>query len=393
MPAAATPESARPSKRPQANGRSPARRHALLALVALALAVPPAGSASSKPSERQLRHALDRVIETGVPGAVVLARDGGRTIALAGGFGDVKQQTATKATDRFRVGSITKTFVATLVLRLVADGKLALDDTVEQRLPGVVANGGSITVRQLLNMTSGLFDYLNDGDSTVTDRLLAGDLTHRWSPLSLLAISNAHEPRFAPGARWSYCSTCYVLLGLIVEKATGHPLGSELRRRVFAPAGLSSTSFDTEPRIAGPHAHGYERLSKRLTDVSVLSPSYGWAAGAVVSNAPDLARFYRALLGGKLLRPELLRAMEAPVANGKSAVAPYGLGLIRMSLGCGTVFGHAGSIAGYEAYAYNNKDGRRQAVVLVSLGEFSQSRKSAEAIQHLLATTYCGSRR
>ena len=398
MTAPTTSASPKPSDRPRAEANRLASRqalHSLLALVAvaLALALPAAGAGSVKPSEPQLQHALDRVIATGVPGAVVLARDGSRTITVAGGYGNVKQRTPTRTSDRFRVGSITKTFVATLVLQLVADGKLALNDTVEQRLPGVIANGRSITVRQLLNMTSGLFDYLNDGDSTVTERLLAGDLTHRWPPLSLIAISNAHKPRFAPGTRWSYCSTCYVLLGLIAEKATGHPLGSELRRRVFAPAGLRSTSFDTEPLIAGPHAHGYERLSKRLTDVSVLSPSYGWAAGAVVSNAPDLARFYRALLGGKLLRPDLLRAMEAPVANGKSGVAPYGLGLIRLSLGCGTVFGHAGSIAGYEAYAYNSKDGRHQAVVLVSLGEFSQSRTSAKAIQQLLATTYCGSRR
>ena len=172
MPAAATPTAPRASDRPQAKVRRTARRLALLALVALGLAVPPAASASVKPSEPQLRHALDRVIATGVPGAVVLAREGGRTITLAGGFGNVKQQTATRASDRFRVGSVTKTFVATLVLRLVADRKLALDDTVEQRLPGVVPNGGSITVRQLLNMTSGLFDYLNDGDSTV-DRTAA----------------------------------------------------------------------------------------------------------------------------------------------------------------------------------------------------------------------------
>ena len=226
MTAAATAPSPKRSDRSQAKASRLARRHALhalLALVALALALPATGAGSVEPSEPQLRHALDRVIASGVPGAVVLARDGSRWITLAGGYGNLKQRTPTRTSDRFRVGSITKTFVATLVLQLVADGKLALNDTVEQRLPGVVANGRSITVRQLLNMTSGLFDYLNDGDSTVTERLLAGDLTHRWSPLSLIAISNAHKPRFAPGTRWSYCSTCYVLLGLIAEESDGPP--------------------------------------------------------------------------------------------------------------------------------------------------------------------------
>jgi D-alanyl-D-alanine carboxypeptidase len=362
-------------------------------VVAFALAAT-AAVASLEPASTtrpRLQYALDRLIASGVPGAVVLARDGNRTITLAGGYGNLKQKTPTKATDRFRVGSITKTFVATVVLQLVGENKLGLDDTIEQWLPSVVPNGKSITVRQLLNMTSGLFDYLNDGDTTVDDRLFKGDLTYRWSPLELIAISNAHKPRFTPGTGWSYCSTCYVLLGLMVEKSTGNPLGTELRRRVFVPARLRSTSFDTQPRIAGPHAHGYERVvANRLTDVSVLSPSYGWAAGAVVSNAGDLARFYRALLGGRLLRPDLLRAMESRVRIGSSGrFAPYGLGLFRSSLGCGVVFGHAGSIAGYEAHAYSSKDGRRQAVVLVSLGSYSQSKRTASAIESALATAYC----
>ena len=133
----------------------------------------------------------------------MLARQGNHTTLLASGYGNLKQKTRLRTSDRFRVGSITKTFVATLVLQLVGEGKLSLDDTVEQRLPGVIPNGKAITVRQLLNMTSGLFDYLNDGDTTVDDKLLAGELTYRWSPLELIAISNKHEPRFAPGRRGS----------------------------------------------------------------------------------------------------------------------------------------------------------------------------------------------
>src|SRR5207247_10481988 len=132
--------------------------------------------------------------------------------------------------DPVRVCSVLKKFRATSALQRVGEGTLSPDDTVERRLPGVIPNGKSITVRQLLNMTSGLFDYLNDGDTTVDDKLLAGDLTYRWSPLKLIAISNRHRPRFAPGTAWEYCSTCYVLLGLIVEKTTRHTLGAELKR-------------------------------------------------------------------------------------------------------------------------------------------------------------------
>jgi len=308
-----------PGHPPTTTGRRPrivarSTTVALLACVVLALGAATASAATSTPpasaAKPRLQQALDRVIASGVPGAVLLTRDGDRTIALAGGYGNARQRTATRTTDRFRVGSVTKTFTATVVLQLVAEGRIALDDTVEERLPGVIPNGEGITVRQLLNMTSGLFDYLNDGDSTVDDRLLKGELTYRWAPRELIAISNRHEPRFAPGSGWSYCSTCYVLLGMMVEKTTGHSLGAELRRRIFVPAGLRSTTFDAGPRITGAHAHGYEVLGKQLTDVSVVSPSHGWAAGGLVSNAEDLARFYRALLGGHLLRADLLREME-----------------------------------------------------------------------------------
>ena len=275
---------------------------ASIAVLALAL-VGPAASATpttTASSTSELQRALDQLVAAGVPGAVVLARQGNHTTLLASGYGNLKQKTRLRTSDRFRVGSITKTFVATLVLQLVGEGKLSLDDTVEQRLPGVIPNGKAITIRQLLNMTSGLFDYLNDGDTTVDDKLLAGELTYRWSPLELIAISNKHKPRFAPGTAWEYCSTCYVLLGLIVEKRTGHPLAAELKRRIFVPAGLKATSFDTEPQIGGAHAHGYELLGKPpLTDVSILSPSHGWAAGALVSNA----RRPRPLLPRALPRP------------------------------------------------------------------------------------------
>ena len=265
------------------------------------------------------------------------------------------------------------------MLQLVAEGKLALDDTVEQRLPGVIPNGKSITVRQLLNMTSGLFDYLNDGDSTVDDRLLS-----RRPDLSLVAAPADRDLERAQASvrarhPWSYCSTCYVLLGLIVEKATGHPLGGRAPTTGSScRAGLRSTTFDTEPRIAGPHAHGYELLGKQLTDVSVLSPSLRLGRRRARLERPRP----RTLLPRPPRRPAPPPG-SAPRHGDRRPVRigfgprRYGLRPHQESLGCGIVFGHPGAIAGYEAYAYNSKDGRHQAVVLVSLGEFSQSRKSA----------------
>src|SRR4051812_17236331 len=179
-------------------------------------------TAPSAATHATLQRALDRAVNARVPGAVLLAREGNHKLRLASGYADLKHRTRMHASDRFRVGNITTTFVATVVLQLVGEGKLALDDTVESRLPDAIPNGGAITLRQLLNMRSGLFDYLNDGDTTVTNWLLTGDPTSRWSPLELIAISNRHEPRFAPDTAWSYCGTCCVLLGQIIERTTGH---------------------------------------------------------------------------------------------------------------------------------------------------------------------------
>lgn len=309
--------------------------------------------------EAQLQRALDQVVAAGVPGAVLLVREGDRTTRLTSGLDDLKPQRPMRAGDRFRVGSITKSFVSTVALQLVGERKLALEDTVERWLHGVVPNGKRITVRQLLNHTSGLFDY--SGDRTFVARAFLHPLTD-WTPRRIVAIATAHKARFAPGADWSYSDTNYYVLGLIVEPATKHSLGSELRQRIFAPLHLRATSFPTGPRIAGRYAHGY--FLRPLADVSVGSPSVQWAAGALVSNADDLARFYRALLSGRLLRPNLLRVMETVVTPAPGFA--YGLGLQKLRKSCGAVWGHTGASPSYVANALNSRDGRREVVVLVN---------------------------
>ena len=369
-------------------------RNSVLMWIALTLAAGvTATAATAGPGrEAKLQRALDQLVAAGAPGAIAVVRDGDRTIRLTSGYGNLERRTPMRATDRVRIGSLTKSFVAAVVLQLVGERKLALDDTVERWLPGLVPNGRAMTVRQLLNMTSGLFDYLNDGDTTAMKPLLQGNLTYVWQPRQLLEIALSHRPKFAPGAGWSYCNTCYVALGLIVEAAIGHPIGAELRRRIFAPLHLRGTTFDTKPRIAGRHAHGYELIGKPpLTDVSVFSPSITWAAGAIVSTSADVMSFYRALLDGRLVRPALLREMRTTVASDPGA--RYGLGLWAPRLPCGVAWGNAGGIPGYRAVALNSKNGARQVVVLSNLGEDSQSKQAAKALEHVLATAYCGSDR
>jgi D-alanyl-D-alanine carboxypeptidase len=201
-----------------------------------------------------------------------------------------------RATDRFRIGSVTETFVATVVLQLVGEGRFCLTDTIEDWLPGLVPNGQAITVRQLLNMTSGLFDYPND--PRIFAPFLQGDPAHAWAPRELVAVATSHAPLFALGTGYAYCNTYYVLLDLMIEATSGNPLNAELRQRILEPLRLRATTFATTPRIAGRHAHGYMRIGQpSLEDVTALNPSWGWAAGAIVSTADDVARF--ALASGR----------------------------------------------------------------------------------------------
>lgn len=191
-------------------------------------------------------------------------------------------------------------------------------------------------------------------------------------------MATSHPPHFAPGTKHRYSNTNYIVLGLVVEAVTGDSLTAEMGRRIFQPLGLRASSFDaTAARVTGRHAHGYAPIGRggRVVELNVLSSSLTWAAGALVSTAGDVARFYRALLQGRLLRPDLLREMGTTVPAGPPGEG-YGLGLIETRrldvettyrLPCAdSVWGHDGSFAGWNSYAYNSADGRRQMVVLIN---------------------------
>jgi D-alanyl-D-alanine carboxypeptidase len=359
----------------------------LVAAVVAALAAAPAANAA--PPRGELRRAVDRLVAAGAPGVIALVRQGDRTVRVAGGRADLATGRRLRVSDRYRVGSATKTFVATVVLQLAGEGRLALDDTVERWLPGQTPDGGAITVRQLLNHTSGLADYAPDEDDTFIRRVLA-DRHRVWTPTELVALGAAQPPLFAPGARWSYSNTGYVLLGLVVEAATGNPLEAELRTRLFAPLRLRATSFDFRARIAGRHAHGYTRIgARRPYDISVLDQTWAGAAGAIVSTAGDLARFHRALFGGRLLRPRLLAQMRTTVATG-AGVQTYGLGLIRMRHPCGTFWGHGGETLGYLSHADWRRRGGRQAILAVTADQSALPPRAMGALERLRELAFCG---
>jgi len=359
--------------RPVAAGR-PRRRLSVLALAALLLlaaAAPAAGSQapSAELPRQQLQQLLDELVATGQPGAIGLARHGKETWRGASGLANLDPQQPMRPGLRYKIGSITKTFTATVVLQLVGEHKLRLGDSVERWLPGLVPNGDHITIRQLLQHTSGLFDYAED--PRIAEPYLQGDLEFVWRPRQLIAIATEHPPLFPPGTSWSYSNTGYVLLGLIIRAATHSSVQQQLQTRILRPLGLRHTSFPvTNPHIAGPHAHGYQLGAGpggTPLDFTGLSPSWAWATGNMVSTVDDVAHFHRALLRGRLLPPGLLRAMQTTVATGSGF--RYGLGLVSIELPCGTFWGHEGGLPGYENWALSSSDGEDQVVMMVNAGD------------------------
>ncbi|MFD5200652.1 serine hydrolase domain-containing protein [Streptomyces sp. NPDC058375] len=308
------------------------------------------------------------------PGAFLLARDGTHVRSGAAGVADRSTGTPMRPDLKFRAGSLTKTFTATVVLQLVAEHRLRLDNTVNSLLPdqvraGNALSGEPITVRQLLNHTSGLYDYL--------DGLLPHfrSLDQFWPRDQLIGIG-LDEPRYfpTPGTRFRYSNTNYLLLDLIVERVTDRDLRTNLERRVLAPLGLRDTSYPLAQRtIGGPHARGYTDVSFLLPDVpdatrfdiTGFSPSEAGASGALVTTAADIARFYRALLRGRLLPPGLLRSMltdTVPTTGSAPPAVGYGLGVYVYATGCGPAFGHGGTAPGYLTFALNSRGGREQLV-------------------------------
>lgn len=357
-------------------------------LLVAALATPspthdvPWGSAC-KP---QVKGAVRSLVRAGVPGSLAVVRTPAGVCHLAFGLGNRRPKTAMRATDRFRIGSLTKTFVATVVLQLVGEGRLSLDDSVERWLPGLVPNGDRITVRELLNHTSGLFDFTDD--KTWVSTVIANP-ARDWPPRDLVAVATAHPPMFAPGTAWWYSNTNYILAGLVVEQVTGTTLEQQLRKRIFEPFGLEATSLPAAPEIEGAHAHGYVgfatvpslKAGTYLDATSLASPSIAWAAGGIVSNADDVTRFFSALLKGRLLRPDLLSEMRTVVPRSN-----YGLGLLRVETRCGSAFGHLGDAPGYRNVVLASSDGRRVAEVMVNV---DPSFVSTSRLESGVETVFC----
>ncbi len=342
-------------------------------------AAPPAG----------FQEAVEQAVADGFPGVVAYVRRGEREWRTAAGLADTATGERARPDHRFRIASNTKSFVSTVLLQLEGEGRLSLDDSVDTWLPGVVRGNGNdgtaITVRQLLNHTSGIYDPTNEPEF-FAPYLERHDRGYVYTPREVIARAVRHEPTVTSDNAVAYSNTNYLLAGLVIEAVTHRSAPSEIHRRIIAPLGLKDTSFPvTDPNIRGPHLHGYDLKGR---DVTRFSPSYDWTAGAMISTVGDLARFHRALFTGMLLRPEQQRELLTTVGSPRKV--KYGLGVQSVKVTCGSgpggkqvsAWATDGSGPGFTSMSLTTADGGRQLVLAANVYDLGAELKKEPPFPH-----------
>ena len=334
---------------------------------------------------------LDAVLGTGVPGVVVVVTTPDSSWERAAGVADAETGAPLTTDHRFLIGSVTKTFVAAVVLQLVGEGALALDEEV-----GPIAEG--VTLRQLLNHTSGLPEYYADFDSLIAPYRADRGYKPNLTPRAALELVHARPRLFAPGSGWEYSGGNYLALGLIVEETTGATLRDELRRRIVEPLGLEGTDLGDRAGLARgyllPGNPVFPETGEGLDDVTDLE-LFGWGSGEMISTARDVAHFLQALLGGELLTPDMRAELLTTVPSDWEESDGYGLGIEEVSslMGqapspCGPPWGHLGFAMGHTTIALSSESSDRQVVVCAN--SLVMSDETWQALGSLVWACYCG---
>ncbi|MFC4328500.1 serine hydrolase domain-containing protein [Streptomyces andamanensis] len=332
--------------------------------------------------------ALRAVHEAGMYGLYSSVRDGDRAWSGASGVADVATGRPVRPDMRHRVGSISKSFAAVAVLQQVEAGRIRLDAPIATYLPGLVpgGRGDRITVRMLLDHTSGIGDYVVPAFPSLAEGSTASLDEERFRsirPAELVRLGLAAPATGAPGALpGHYSNTNYVIAGLLLAKVTGQDPEAYITRHVIGRAGLRHTSYPRTAALQGPHARMYESFYGLIDpprDYSVYDMSWAYTAGAVVSTTDDLNRFYRALLTGRLIGPAALKEMQRTVpVDGLN----YGLGLYAVDIpGCGRFWGHDGAVFGAGTIALSSPDGKRQAAVGWNLMKYERLKEDGTGFE------------
>lgn len=322
-------------------------------------------------ADAALDRALVRLVERkgGPPGAAVVIQRRGRPVLHRAGTADLAKLTPLEATDHMRVASVAKAFSGAVALSLVADHELALSDSVGRWLPRLPVAWSAVTLRQLLQHTSGIPDF---SKRKLFQEALVKSLLIPPAPEGLLSYV-AHEGlEFTPGSQFRYSNSDNIVIALMIEAATRQPYETELRARVFMPLGLSRTSLPGGPQVPAPFMHGYEaNPGGAPEDVSELfAAGWTWASGGVISTPADANRFVRAYVRGATTNA-LTRAPQFKFIAGHSepprpGTNSVGLAIFRYQTRCGTVYGHTGNTAGYTQFIAASSNGARSAVVSIS---------------------------
>ncbi|MGK5630648.1 serine hydrolase domain-containing protein, partial [Streptomyces sp. URMC 123] len=340
-----------------------------------------------------VRRALDQVLADGIVGAQVRVVRDGRVRTVRAGSATLNGHRPVPENGRFRIGSVTKTFVATVLLRLAAEGALDLDAPVARYLPGLLpADRNAITVRMVLHHSSGLANYVDalptQGEAFLRDRFRHHD------PRRLIALAAARPPLFPPGGGWEYSDTNYLVAGELIRAVTGRSWETAVTERIIRPLGLHATRAPgDDPHVRGPHARGYltvgEGDARRAVDITELNPTIAGAAGAMTSSVADLDRFLTALVSGELLPADALAELtrDEPGSHG------YGLGITRFDTSCGvTAWGHGGEIHGYLALAATTRGGDRRLAWSLTTRRFGavESAPLKDSVPKLIDAALCG---
>ncbi len=338
-------------------------------LVALLVALTPAAEAKPRTGER-LRDALDEVVRPpdGPPGLSVLLQRGKDVQFMQRGVSDLATEAPFTRNQHYRIASMAKAFNGAVVLALVSKGRLELDDTIGEVLPGVLPLAENVTVGQAIHHTGSLPDYILDPEFRAD---FAADPTQYLTPLELVEYVEDTEPEFPPGERYEYSDTDNVIAGLMAEAATGKTYDELLEQHVYSKAALTNTTLPITIEMPEPYVHGYDVEGSPPEDLSeLINPALAWASGGIVSTPNDVNRFIRAYVGGDLFNAPTQEAQSNFISGLSSPPGPgrnrAGLGLFRYETQCGTVYGHTGSFPGYRLFMAASRDGRRSVVFTVN---------------------------
>ncbi|HHX7190424.1 serine hydrolase [Bacillus thuringiensis] len=342
---------------------------------------------STQSDRTPVKKAMRDALQLGYPGILAQISKSGKTWSYAAGIADLRTKKPMKADFRFRIGSVTKTFIATVLLQLAGENRLNLDDPIEKWLPGVIQGNGydsnQITIRQILNHTSGITDYTKSKDFDMKDTKKA------YTAEEFVKMGISLPPEFAPGKGWSYSNTGYVVLGILIEKVTGNSYAEEVENRIIEPLELSNTFLPGNSTVipGTKHARGYERYDgeSELKDVTYSNP--GSSDGDMISTAEDLNKFFSYLLSGKLLKEQQLKQMLTTVPTGMEGIGRYGLGIYENKLQNGTsIWGHSGGVPGFSTFAGGTLGGKH--ILAINLNGHKTSYSNSDPFKNILLAEF-----